>query len=824
MTGSNFLQELFNGRHTNYDNFFNEILEPLFYEALRTEHDDDYYFHFNCKIPFLNGGLFDPIDDYDWKNIDINLSNDLFSNNNTTKEGDKGDGILDIFNRYNFTVKEDEPLEKEVAVDPEMLGKVFENLLEVTDRRSQGTFYTPREIVHYICQESLINYLVTELEDKVEKGAMAKLVRYGEAAIEHETEIIRKQKETKVYAHQIPETIRKHAKPIDEKLAAIHICDPAVGSGAFLVGMMSEIVRTRSALTPFIQNKEERTPYHFKRQAIEHSLYGVDIDSGAIEIAKLRLWLSLVVDEENRDKIQPLPNLDYKMIKGDSLLTIEKNIMTNNNFNQLIDIKEIYINESRISKKQNYRKQIEQLNDELTDGQKKFDLQIYFPEILQKQKGDKQSGFDVVIANPPYIPLQRDNGKLTKLYRPFKYETFQGRGDIYMLFYERGLQILKQKGTLCFITSNKWIQAKSGEKLRDYFSKNTHILTLLDMGADVFENATVGTNIILLKKDKENIAGNPKVITVNTKLSELQKYSSLSEYVEKQNSDILLSKQRCPWTIIKPAEAILKDRIEKVGVKLIEWQQRKIISIHRGLLTGFDPAFTIDNETKERLTEEDYRSTDILKPLVRGRNVGRYHFKWGNEWLIDTHNGYNNIERIRIEEYPAVKNHLEQYWQKIEKRQDQGDTPYNLRSCAYHEEFEKEKIVWTAVNSEYRSAILPHNYYLNNSLFMITGDYIRFICAYLNSKLCRKYLEWILSNEENYTYGSKELFEILPIPKVTEDNKIKFLQIEKLVDKILQSDPESPTIPKYQNQINQIIYELYDLTSEEIEITEGNIQ
>jgi len=160
-----FLRQLFKGAHGKYKNFFNDILEPLFYEALRIDrrHDDDYYSRFNCKIPFLNGGLFDPINNYDWVHTDILLPDGLFSNQEKTKQGDTGDGILDIFDRYNFTVKEDEPLEKDVAVDPEMLGKVFENLLEVKDRKSKGTYYTPREIVHYMCQQSLINYLHTEL-------------------------------------------------------------------------------------------------------------------------------------------------------------------------------------------------------------------------------------------------------------------------------------------------------------------------------------------------------------------------------------------------------------------------------------------------------------------------------------------------------------------------------------------------------------------------------------------------------------------------------------------------------------------------------------
>ncbi len=263
-----FLRELFEKKHGSYNNFFNDILEPLFYEALRNDrsHDDDYYSRFDCKIPFLNGGLFDPIGNYDWVHNDIYLPDGLFSNKNKTKEGDTGDGILDIFDRYNFTVKEDEPLEKEVAVDPEMLGKVFENLLEVKDRKSKGTYYTPREIVHYMCQESLINYLNTALnthqeplikqtpvqqkllgnpdpeqlgltmsdyKPTVPKEDIEEFIRKGELTIQHDMSVISEGKETKTYPFRLPESIRDNAERIDEALASIKICDPAIGSDGF---------------------------------------------------------------------------------------------------------------------------------------------------------------------------------------------------------------------------------------------------------------------------------------------------------------------------------------------------------------------------------------------------------------------------------------------------------------------------------------------------------------------------------------------------------------------------------------------------------------
>lgn len=276
-----FIRRLFNGEYGKYDNFYNDILEPLFYEALRTDRsaDDHYYSRFNCKIPFLNGGLFDPINNFDWVNVDILLPNELFSNKNKTKEGDIGDGILDVFDRYNFTVNEEEPLEKEVALDPELLGKIYEKLNairpdnfdeyvkvlksgkkgdETKFNKEYGVYYTPREIVHYMCQESLINYLETELAGKVKREDLEKFVRYADLFLEHERTAFEKreriergeQKETK-YEHRIPEGIIQNAELIDKLLADIKVCDPAVGSGAFLVGMMHEIVKLRQLLSVY---------------------------------------------------------------------------------------------------------------------------------------------------------------------------------------------------------------------------------------------------------------------------------------------------------------------------------------------------------------------------------------------------------------------------------------------------------------------------------------------------------------------------------------------------------------------------------------------
>jgi hypothetical protein len=585
-----FLRELFEKKHSGYKNFFNDIMEPLFYEALRNDrsHDDNYYSRFNCKIPFLNGGLFDPIGNYDWVHTDIYLPDVLFSNRKTSD--DEGSGILDIFDLYNFTVKEDEPLEKEVAVDPEMLGKVFENLLEVKDRKSKGTYYTPREIVHYMCQQSLISYLDTEINrgtvayekigeqqfdmigndtkdgqldltikhksvvPSITKQHIETLIKYGEQVGENEAIVETKGKETVTYYYRLPESIRQNSKLIDEKLAGIKICDPAIGSGAFPVGMMNEIVRARNVLSTFMQD-EDRKLYDFKRRCIEHSLYGVDIDPGAVEIAKLRLWLSLVVDEESIENIKPLPNLDYRIMQGNSLiedfhgisLSLEKkktdsdwlfsekeeldkliedmynkqNALFNATHpsdkkqkkeeveNAILDIfhcelqrqkepyfmklKDIEENAKRfpmekdqkehyesakakLDKEHNFNfKAVENELREMTHGNKVrsfFPWKLYFADVF-RQKG----GFDVVIANPPYVRADSSGIKQQReaIKKSNDYKTLWEKWDLYIAFIEKGYNLLSPKGVLEFIISDAYISSKYAIKSHDYFLNNAAI-------------------------------------------------------------------------------------------------------------------------------------------------------------------------------------------------------------------------------------------------------------------------------------------------------------------------------------------------------------
>ena len=468
-----FLRRLFEKKYVHYKNFFNDILEPFFYQALAIDRGEVSEFtQFKCKIPFLNGGLFEPIGGYSWEETDILIKNETFAE------------IIDTFDLYNFTVREDEPLEKEVAVDPEMLGKVFENLLEVKDRKSKGTYYTPREIVHYMCQESLINYLDTALnpgmilpnvsESKplvrqspvqqkligqpepeqlsltatdyrptVSREDIEEFIRKGEATIQHDIRVVRKGEETETYEYKLPESIRVNGERIDDALASIKICDPAAGSGAFLVGMMQEIIKAREILITYMGESSERTAYNFKRHCIQESIYGVDIDPSAGDIAKLRLWLSLVVDEDDFETIKPLPNLEYKIVCGDSLLGVEKDLFNEQLFKQLEALKPLYFEETNPRKKNELKRKIDTLIKHITKNDQHVDFQVYFSEVFHKK-----DGFDVVIGNPPY-GAKMEEDELEKIKEKLKDTDNSNSAALFIDFGKN--KLINNNGTLSFI-------------------------------------------------------------------------------------------------------------------------------------------------------------------------------------------------------------------------------------------------------------------------------------------------------------------------------------------------------------------------------------
>ena len=837
-----FLRTLFEKCKKERKNFFNDYLEYLFYAALNNEDrggiDPSYYPRFECRIPFLNGGLF--TSDYDWEKTKIVIPNDIFSDRRD--DNDEGSGILDIFDLYNFTVKEDEPLEKEVAVDPEMLGKVFENLLEVKDRKSKGTYYTPREIVHYMCQESLINYLDTAVNTGevplvptrppqgklfgkpdpeqvalkapqyrvlVPRQDIEEFVRKGEATIEHDSRVVRYGRETGRYSYKLPESIRQNVKLVDQKLADIRVCDPAVGSGAFLVGIMTEIIRARNTLTTYLADEKGRNNFNFKRHAIQNCLYGVDIDPGAVEIAKLRLWLSLVVDEEDIKQIKPLPNLDYKIVCGNSLLGVEKNLFNLELFNEFEKQKLLYFDETDVKKKQEYKSQIDDLIRQITNNNETFDFEVYFSEVFH-EKG----GFDVVIANPPYI----EHKKLRALRELIntKYKTHSGTADIYVYFYEKGLRLLKNHGVLAFISSNKFLKTGYGSKLRSLLT-NYHLLQIVDFTEVHVFDALVATCIVIVAKEKADAS-----VLVTSANDNIQSFTYLYEFINRTHQ--LVSSKNLGseiWQLSEGLRLRIKSKIETNSKRL-----KDIVGVHiyRGLTTGCNEAFIIGEDTAKVFLKSDPRNLDIAKPLLQGRNIKKWQYIETNSYILQT--GYDSDLR----KYPKIFMHLTRFKTKLMGRADQGKKWWNLRACVYYAEFEKEKIIWGLTANKWAFAYDNEGHYLPSNGYILTSleTPIKYLLALLNSRLMEFYFSFVGIMTAGGAFTLK--YETIGELPVKELPLSKQELIINLVDQILAmtkgedyltNSSKQAKVKEYERQIDQMVYQLYNLTPEEIAVVEG---
>jgi Alw26I/Eco31I/Esp3I family type II restriction m6 adenine DNA methyltransferase len=531
-----FIQEMFEQAQKEKVNFFKDKLQYLFYEALakQRENVNSYYKRFDCRIPFLNGGLFEA--DYNWQEANITISENLFRNDEKNKAGGVGTGILDVFDRYNFTIKEDEPLDKEVAVDPEMLGKVFENMLDITERKSKGAFYTPREIVHYMCQESLIHYLDNSLEGKVEKKEIEDFVRNGHSYLENDINTLKKIKKLKAGEQKsmdaelkLPESIRKNADLIDHKLSSIKICDPAIGSGAFPVGLLHELVNAMLVLKSHLsydhiteklkgfgftkdgvtlnvaEVSDSRYIYRLKRHIIQESIYGVDIDRSAIDIARLRLWLSLVVDEDDLDQIETLPNLDYKIVAGNSLIGFPQG-WKSQAFEKIEELKRDFYNETDVSQKKELKSSIEsEIQDRLNTSKKvfgyqvDFDFKLFFSEVWREN-----GGFDVVIGNPPYDVYQgKKNDELEILKAIPMFDNAKGRKlNAFELFLCLTPTLLSKSGFQSLIFQNSFLADTSSKLLRKYYFENMDIVSIDsfperdDVKRRVFESAKMSVCIL----------------------------------------------------------------------------------------------------------------------------------------------------------------------------------------------------------------------------------------------------------------------------------------------------------------------------------------
>jgi hypothetical protein len=790
--------------------YYSTKLEVLFFDILNKEVPDRS--SLDSKTPYLNGGLFDTNETDFYKNENLSFPPGFFSN------------LFKTLNKYNFTVDESSPEFQHVAIDPEMLGRIFESLLaeqidEVTGsskKKVTGAFYTPREIVSYMCEESLIEFLkqrLPELPDKNQR--IEELVRLPETIFRDQDQ--NKRRDWKPYSDAIMKALLGNGNE------SFTVLDPAVGSGAFPMGMLQLLVKVFGRLDP----KYEKNIASLKRDILSKSLYGVDVEQTAIEICRLRAWLSIIVDTQDVNHVLPLPNLDFKFACANTLIPLDEGrqgpLMTDYQLkDKLMAIRDEYFNTSNKKKKTRLQNDYYSFThtDDMFDSLRTRQLKSYKPFDIGATSDfydpDLHHGvkyFDLIIGNPPYVQIQKfSKQKIQKDLEQAGFETFVKTGDLYCLFFEKGLSLLKQGGLLTFITSNKWMRAGYGEKTRNFFLKNNPIL-LLDLGPNVFDSATVDTNILFIKREKYG-----KQLQGLTITQDWRQEGVFSKYIDEKKVH-LKNISSGAWTIGDDSDQELKNKIEISGKKIKKWD----LKIYRGILTGLNKAFLVDKETKDRLISEHSKSAELIKPVLRGKDIGTYKINFSELYLLMT--GFDTDIQNK---YPAIYSHLKQYEDKAKVRDDQGKNWFNLRSCGYYQDFEKEKIVFQEiVRSPQFYLDQSGKYYCEASAFFMTGKNLTYLVGMLNSKPIAYFFKKFYAGgglgEAGFRY-KKKFLEDLPIPEYDPSSKF-CIAVEDCVDKIIQANKMNAKSCTSDNEskIDALIYEYYKLNDDQIRNIELSI-
>ncbi|MCL4236955.1 MAG: Eco57I restriction-modification methylase domain-containing protein [Anaerolineae bacterium] len=863
--------------------YYTEVLEPLFFETMNTRRLDNTTRWPGVRIPYLNGGLFDKSRDPEGVII---LPDSLFDPNSS-------DGLLAFFNRYNFTIADDTPLEQDVAVDPEMLGKVFENMLEERDRGQTGSFYTPRTIVSYMCQEALAGYLEES------------------ANIPRETTRAQFDPDTDVAL--TPE----EAQRISAALDTLTVLDPAVGSGSFLIGMLGEIILLRRACASALGVEVNAAVVaDWKEAIIRDTLYGVDIKPEAIEIAQLRLWLALVVDQ-TIEQARPLPNLDYKLMAGNSLIeTIDGEPVLTKSATALLRGEESAMQLSNPagtqigmrlfeSERQTQQARVEldmlrqqffraspeerrQLRDKVTTQERRIvfsslrekaealqaqidhlgkkaglaggrlgradqrkledasarltritDLQetmrnpeaalpfflyrLHFSEVFTRK-----GGFDVVVANPPYVRMEAITDQKPELQASYP-EVYTGTADLYVYFFARGIQLLRSHGQITYIAPNKWLRAGYGEKLREHFVNSVHIEQIIDFGhASIFKGTDTFPCIVVFQKANGKPAHASHVLVTRFPRDEFEQWD-LRDFVEEQSHPVAANRfSAAPWSL-EPADIErLMAKIQAAGIPLREFIGAEP---YYGIKTGLNEAFLIDTATRDRLVAEDPACEAIIRPYLRGQDIKRWTPEWAGLWMILLKSSENHswpwskagtgAEQVFAETYPALYAHMKPFEEKLRKRQDQGRFWWELRSCAYYEIFEQPKIIHTDITWRAQFAFTDDPVYLVNTAYVWPTNDL-YLLAVVNSPLLWAFM-W-----RNAMHGKDEALrmiysftETLPIAQPTGEIRAK---IEPLVKQLITLSKESQThaiqaeMRRLEQHLSNLVNQVYGLTPEDIEL------
>jgi type II restriction/modification system DNA methylase subunit YeeA len=888
-------------------------LNRLFFGVLSRKPDerDEHIKNIVANIPYLNSSLFE-VSAIEHQTIVIsNLINDeklsifnktVLKDNGNTRTGKLKalEYIFAFLDAYDFSSEGGEEIQEEnkTLINASVLGLIFEKINGYKD----GSFFTPGFITMYMCRETIRRAVLQKFREI--KG-------WNCANIDELYDKITDKKE----ANQI--------------INSLKICDPAVGSGHFLVSALNEVITIKSDLKVLLdrqgktlrdydikiendeliitdddgkfftynpKNSESRriqeTLFHEKQTIIENCLFGVDINPNSVNICQLRLWIELLKNAyytsvSNYQELETLPNIDINIKTGNSLISrfplnwdlrmilkksnwniesyrnaittyhntdnkdkkqeierlindikskirteissndpnIEKRNQKIAELRHLRDQKSLFAEskaeaKSRQQKQEKLEQEINELNAEIEDKksgklyQNAFEWRFEFPEVLNDE-GDF-IGFDVIIGNPPYISLSKIKEKSQTAYFENNYQTYTRGADIYCLFYEKGSCLLRKAGFLTYITSNSWLKTIYGDLLKKYLIENLQPQTLLNIeDMQIFEEATVESNIIILKKDKVNEFFDVASLKNNYLIG-----SSLEEYFDKNYFQFTIP-NTSEWIIGNEETVSLKQKIEQSSKLLKEFD----ININRGLLTGLNAAFIINEETKHQLIAESSNSAEIIQPILRGRDLKKYSYEFSNQWVICTFPSLG----LDIKNYPSIMAYFEKIGRKrlaqsgIEGGRKKTNNQWfeTQDSIAYWQDFNKPKIVWGEISDKPKFAFDDSKYYAEATAFLMTGEKLKYLLAILNSKLSEWYFNQISTTTGMGTNRWKKYkIEMLPIKEPTETEE---LLLEKIVNQILtakKSDPKADTTT-LETEIDQLVYQLYELTTEEIKIIEG---
>ena len=867
-----FIKDLFD-QTEDKDNFIDNMLEALFND-LNTERTNDLVSSVigdGIRVPYLNGGLFerDAADEARFPLPAVFMERLLF-----------------FFSCYNFTIDENDPNDAEVGVDPEMLGRIFENLLE--DNKDKGAFYTPKEIVTYMCRESLIAYLQTDINDEPTKEAIHQFVSTHDAA-----------------------TLGNLAENIDQRLKDVKICDPAIGSGAFPMGLLKELFLCRSAL----EGIDQRTAAEIKRHIIQNNIYGVDIEKGAVDIARLRFWLSLIVDEETP---QALPNLDYKIVEGNSLITafdgqyvdlstkigingyrrysvinirpekkalreeqkrffmlngdekyrseiaIKNHILniiwyqldferhswedttveqlglfgtTCNKKGKKKSVQVIEFTPERQAVLDKCEKLISELNDENKSLQERaginipfFEWKILFSEIFDND----DSGFDIIIGNPPYIRQEKLAHSYKKLLCSIYPNYGEGTADILVYFFGLGVNILRTNGILNFITSNKFLKTKYGRTIRNTFANDVDVTSFIDFfELPVFNNASTDAGItFLIKRQPES---ETKYFPVKT----LEKLN-LTELTK--GSFLRVIKNIEEWQFVKIEELSILSKLNNNSIPLSDFVDGRI---YRGITTGSNPSFMLNKEARKVIldgckTPDEYeRTSNIIKKAFRSRDIRKYNYTGPEQWLLfipwhfpipfveaekmDPKEAIIESEKRILSEYPSLYRYLCSHKKDLAGRnQDETGIRYEWYAlqrwgAKYYKEFDEEKLIYihTAKNHEFYYDTEKH--YVNNSCYIIASK-SKFLYFFLNSSLFDyfkriKFVAYGDGAEEGRCKLDGNKMATVPVKRDVDE--APFVNIFKEIQKELVSG-DYEKIKVKEAGADKLIYHLYGLTYDEV--------